>query len=174
MPNVLNLCIVRWQYHIWDTVNTELASDEEYSPTVPGEYTWPFEGATDYYSALIAGPLPPYDCASSAPAGTELVGCFTDSASDRLLNSNAFALNKRGPGGMTAQVINSALGNRDMLGSSGSCHYNRKKKNTMNIVHGLARRSPVVFSFTASWKLIAEHAKKTQHICLSARCSSYK
>lgn len=85
-------------------MNTDLSSDGDYSPTVPGEYTWPLGGTTGYYGTFIAGPLPPLDCSSSVPAGTDLVGCFVDSSTDRLLNSDALVRSKRGPGGMTAQV----------------------------------------------------------------------
>lgn len=94
-----------WQYPIWDTVTTDLAIDERYSPTVPGKYTWPLEGITGYYSTIVAGPLPPLDCASSVPVGTRLVGCFADSKADRLLNSNTTVRAERGQGGMTAEVI---------------------------------------------------------------------
>ena len=84
-----------FQHTLWDNVNTDLASNEDYSPRVPGKYTWPFEGATDYNSTIVAGPLPPAECADSAPAGTALIGCYTDSSTHRLLNSDSRALNKR-------------------------------------------------------------------------------
>lgn len=102
-PPILNC--VTWQFNVWDTVNTGLSSNEDYSPTVPGEYTWPLEGTTGYYGAIIAGPSPPLECVSGVPAGTTLVGCFNDSIADRLLGSAELVLNTRGPGGMTAQVI---------------------------------------------------------------------
>ena len=92
------------QYPIWDTVNTDLADDYDYSPTVPGNYTWPLEGATGCYRTIIAGPLPPIQCQLGDPAGTELVGCFADSSSNRLFNSDSLVLNQRGPDGMTAPV----------------------------------------------------------------------
>lgn len=101
-----------WQYLIWDTVNTDLASDEDYSPTVPGEYTWPLEGDTGYYSTIIAGPIPPLDCGTSAPAGTTLVGCFADSGEDRLLNLDTLVRAEYGPSGMTAKVTPEVLGER--------------------------------------------------------------
>lgn len=85
-------------------MDTDLASDEAYSPTVPGEYTWPLQGVTGYYSTIIAGALPPLDCASSVPAGTALLGCFADSSADRLLDSDLLVRAKQGPGGMTAKV----------------------------------------------------------------------
>lgn len=85
-------------------MNTDLASDEDYSPTVPGEYTWPLQGVTGYYSTILAGALPPLDCASGVPAGTALVGCFADSSADRLFNSDVLVRARRGPGGMTAKV----------------------------------------------------------------------
>ena len=90
------------QYHIWDTVNTALASNEDYSPTAPGHYTWPLEDAVGFYGTIIAGAL---GCASSVPTGTELVGCFNDSHTNRLLNADALVLQKKGPDGMTPQVI---------------------------------------------------------------------
>lgn len=98
--------ITTWQYPLWDTVNTDLANDQEYSPTVPGEYTWPLEGTTGYYGVIFAGALPPLDCTyyNSVPDGIVLVGCFSDSSKNRLLSSSALVQSTRGPGGMTAQV----------------------------------------------------------------------
>lgn len=93
-----------FQYHLWDTANTELASDEYYSPTVPGEYTWPLEEATGYYGTFFSGPLPPLQCPSNVPSGTELVGCFTDSSLTPLISPDTLVLSEVGPGGMTAQV----------------------------------------------------------------------
>ena len=92
------------QYHIWDTVNTYLADEEEYSPTVPGTYTWPLATSTGYYSTMYAGPLPPIECDDSVPSGTELVGCFTDSRNDRLINSDSYVLLEMGDDGMTPEV----------------------------------------------------------------------
>ena len=93
-----------FQYHIWDTVNTELQDDEAYSPTIPGVYTWPIEGETGYYSVLYAGPLPPLECSSSVPSGTEYEGCFVDSSSSRLFDSDSVVLAEQGPDGMTTQA----------------------------------------------------------------------
>lgn len=88
-------------------MNSDLFSDSDYSPTVPGQYTWPLEDTIGYYGTFLAGPLPPLACASSVPSGTKLVGCSTDSILNRLLNSDALGLDAVGSGGMTAQVINS-------------------------------------------------------------------
>lgn len=95
---------VRWQYHIWDTVNTNLADVEEYSPTVNGQYTWPLQGETGYYKTLYAGPLPPLECSSSVPSRTELVGCFADDSRNRLFDSDALVLGEVGRDGMTGKV----------------------------------------------------------------------
>eukprot|EP00904_Undaria_pinnatifida_P009040 jgi/Undpi1/5266/HiC_scaffold_2.g00547.m1 len=104
------------EFNVWDTVNTGLSSNEDYSPTVPGEYTWPLEGTTGYYGAIIAGPSPPLECVSGVPAGTTLVGCFNDSIADRLLGSAELVLNTRGPGGMTAQVCSYFCSGFDYFG----------------------------------------------------------
>ena len=94
----------RWQYHIWDTVNTDLANDEDYSPTVNGQYTWPLEGETGYYKTLYAGPLPPLECSSSVPPQTQLAGCFSDNSRNRLLDSDSLVLGEIGRDGMTGEV----------------------------------------------------------------------
>ena len=86
-------------------MNGDLLSDATYSPTEPGEYTWPLEDTTGYYSSFLDGPLPPIACTSSAPSGTKLLGCFTDSPSNRLLHSATLILADIGSGGMTVQVM---------------------------------------------------------------------
>ena len=109
-----------YQFHIWDTVNTNLADDEAYSPTVPGVYTWPLEGETGYYKTLHAGPLPPLECSSNAPFGTVFAGCFQDSSNNRLLDSDSMTLEEMGPDGMTNQVTKWPEGVRVRLPST--CH----------------------------------------------------
>lgn len=97
--------IVR-QYHIWDSFESDVANDEAYSPTIPGNYTWPLESAAGYYRTFYAGLLPPVACESALPAGTELVGCFNnDSSSEPLLNSGYYVLSELGSDGMSPQVI---------------------------------------------------------------------
>lgn len=108
-----------FQYHIWDTVNTYLADDEAYSPTVPGKYTWPLPREIGYYSVLYAGPLPPIQCDSSTPAGTTYKGCYKDSKGDRLFDSEAYVLAEMGRDGMTLQV--SDFTGMDLLQFSFSC-----------------------------------------------------
>lgn len=90
------------QFHIWDTFNTDhgLHDVEAYAPTTPGTYTWPLEGETGFYKTIIAGPLPPLQCASSIPAGTQFVGCFEGG----LLTFDTMTLGDIGRDGMTAQV----------------------------------------------------------------------
>ena len=85
-------------------MNTYLADDEEYSPTVPGQYTWPLANATGYYKAIYAGPLPPLKCDSSVPSGTQYQGCFVDARDDRLLDTDKLVLMEQGPDGMTGEV----------------------------------------------------------------------
>lgn len=95
-----------WQYELWRTVYRGSANDEyRISPRVPGEYTWPVERAMGYYGRIIAGPLPPLECGSTIPTRNTLVGCFADSKTDRLLNSDTLVVIPRGPGGMTAKVM---------------------------------------------------------------------
>lgn len=98
-------CCAALQYHIWDTVSTAFADIEEYSPTVPGVYTWPFSGAQGFYSSLYAGPLPPIQCSSSVPSGTVYKGCYADSSTGRTFKQDSIDLDTRESStGMTPQV----------------------------------------------------------------------
>lgn len=112
------------EFHIWDTVNTNLADDEAYSPTVPGTYTWPLVGETGYYKTLYAGPLPPLECSPTAPPGTESAGCFEDSSNNRLLDSDSMTLEEMGPSGMTNQICSDFCSDYEFFGlESGSQCY---------------------------------------------------
>lgn len=102
------ICIV-WQYELWRSVYSGSPRDKDrISPTVPGQYTWPIEGAMGYYGDIIAGPLPPLDCEPPVSARHVLLGCFADSKLNRLLNTDALELIARGPGGMTEKVSKDA------------------------------------------------------------------
>lgn len=94
------------QYHIWDTVNTDLAQDEDYSPTYTGYYKWPLVGATGYYKTLYSGPLPPDECyfRRSIPAGTEYTGCYENPTGSPLFGHKVGERKVQGPHGMTIQV----------------------------------------------------------------------
>lgn len=72
------MCLAHLQYRIWDTEDTELASEEEFSPRFPGSYVWPVPGSEGFYGVLRAGVMPPLQCGRNSPSGLEYRGCFSN------------------------------------------------------------------------------------------------
>lgn len=116
------------EYHIWDTVNTNLKDVEAYAPTVPGVYTWPLPGAEGYYSKLLSGPLPPLQCTDYAPAGTKYEGCYADSSRSRVLKAKSTSLPVQGEDGMTNQRCSDFCTGYDYFGTEFGfeCHCGSK------------------------------------------------
>lgn len=88
---------------MWDTADSDLADDEDYSPKAPGIYAWPIKGERGYYKSLYAGPLPPVECEDTVPRDTEYVGCYSDSPSRRMFREDETVMEK-GRDGMTVEV----------------------------------------------------------------------
>lgn len=102
------------QYHIWDTVNTYLKSDVDYSPVSPGNYKWPLDSATGFYKNIYAGPLPPLECEDPIPEGYVLVGCYEDSSKNRLFSKGPITYVEKGDNGLTPSVRTRRTGQRDL------------------------------------------------------------
>lgn len=118
--NTIPRCFVKTtnQYHIWDTVNTDLADDIRYSPKVPGTYTWPRSDAVGYYKNIYAGPLPIFECDTSTPSGTvKLDECYiTRLPPNEVFTQDYLELPVQGENGMSPQVsaLHSCLHLRDI------------------------------------------------------------
>lgn len=99
----LNPSTLLGQVAIYDTLNTYLASHDQYSPKTAGVYKWPIEKEVGFYSTLYVGRRASGPSEDETPPGVVYEGCFTRT-SLRSFKGNAYELPRKGDNGMTAKV----------------------------------------------------------------------